>query len=32
MDDILTRKPPGAPFKMLIRRAVQALELTGATP
>jgi hypothetical protein len=32
MDDILTRKPPGAPFTMRIRRAGQALELTGATP
>jgi S1-C subfamily serine protease len=30
--DILTRKPPGAPFTMRILRAGQILELTGATP
>jgi serine protease Do len=30
--DILTRKPPGAPFTMQVLRAGKVLELTGATP
>jgi hypothetical protein len=30
--DILTKKPPGAPFSMKILRSGQILELTGKTP